>query len=220
MQSPSIEPSSSEPSYVPYYSRRSIDSAGEGAELWSESSIDRAGLKSPLKKKSDLFDLFRLFGEQVNRNGLRLVPITEANSGVLGLRTHSTSRHKLNQEKEYSTSSEGKTSKAEQFAQQKNMDFVLGLLQALHESDVDAVKYLLDNGPEPNFLLVADGHFLEKRLIPLHEAVVRSLESTKLLLGYKAQVDITTSFSGTALQRVVTMYRDALTFRNLVDNLQ
>ena len=203
MQSPSIEPSSSEPSYVPYYSRRSIDSAGEGAELWSESSIDRAGLKSPLKKKSDLFDLFRLFGEQVNRNSLRLVPTTEANSGVL--RTHSTSRHKLNQEEEYSTSSEGKTSKAEQFSQQKNMDFALGWLQALHESDVDAVKYLLDNGPEPNFLLVADGHFLEKRLIPLHEAIVRSLESTKLLLVYEAQVDITTNFSGTALQRVVTM---------------
>jgi ankyrin repeat protein len=75
-------------------------------------------------------------------------------------------------------------------------------LQALYDCNVEEVKLLLDDGPGPDFRLVVGEEGMTKWIIPLHKAVLRSLEVTKLLLDHGAKVDITYLNSGTALQRV------------------
>ena len=196
IQSPYIESSSSDPPYVPYYSCPIIDSVREVAEQRSDSSMHLAGLTSLLEDKLDFFSIFGAAMVTADLNSLGLVPIDEAEHEVV-IRRHF-------------TSSRGKTREAKQSPRPKNLDLALDWLRALHDSDVNAVKYLLENGPEPNFLLVAGTGPDTAVVLPLHTAALKSLEITKLLLEHGAQVDTTFLFSGTALQRVVKEGRHEL----------
>lgn len=149
---------------------------------------------------------FSLFGQgkkRTNQDTLRLVPIAEANS---------TSWFALSRRKTHFTSTQGKPSKEEQFDRQQNADIALDWLTALYENDIDAVRYLLQNGPRPNFLLVLGDHLRRERLVPLRVAARKSLEITQLLLDNGADVDIKYAFSGTTLQHVVVHGRDDLKY--------
>ena len=84
------------------------------------------------------------------------------------------------------------------------------LLQALYDSDVDEIKSLLDNGPGPDFRLLVGEEYMSKWIIPLHRAVLTSLEVTRLLLDYGATVGVIYLNSRTALQRVPWFCRDDL----------
>ena len=53
--------------------------------------------------------------------------------------------------------------------------------------DFEVVKYLLDNGADPNLT----GNYLAKIIFPLHAAVrVQNLEIIDLLIAHKARINI------------------------------
>lgn len=147
--------------------------------------------------------------ETLNWDSLRLVPIAEPD--LIDLHsddsTSSTSREELSRQRE--PSNFGEIIGTEQ-DQKQNRDLALDWLQALYDDDADAVKYLLENGPAPNFLVVVGGRYNNYWIIPLHEAVQKSLEVTKLLLDHGAPVDIIYKSSGTALQRAARHCPDDL----------